>query len=29
MNPFELFQQKWRMSITEFYKKALPEIQYL
>jgi GT2 family glycosyltransferase len=29
INPFELFRQKWGMSITEFYKKALPEIQYL
>lgn len=29
INPFELFHQKWRMTITEFYKKALPEIQYL
>ncbi len=29
VDPFVLFQQKWGMSIKEFYKKALPEIDYL
>lgn len=29
MDPFKMFKEKWQMSIGEFYKKALPEIDYL
>ena len=29
VDPFKLFKDKWHMTITEFYKKALPDIEYL